>query len=281
MPVIAVLVASVALLPAPPRLDWRPVAAMGLAVGVYLTPPRPADFVSALTNDPHGVEAVASAREIPRIGEPVLMHPWGPRHTAVAFSKYVTGENADLGLVTHKADFPALIRGGKTLYTLRDTFYRFPLAWWDSVLGRAYLRGEGGGVIQIRTAPVRVGLMALPVATGISLGGQVACQRAGAISLRLIWAAEGVPPTDYSVFVHLLGPEGDSPLAQADSSAPVYGWYPTSRWEDGEQVSDEYRIGLVAGAARLRFGLYTQPTPGQFVNYPADTVPIDQIPPCE
>ncbi len=281
MPVIAVLVASIALLPAPPRLDWRPIAVMGLAVGVYLTPPRPADFVSALTKDPHGVEAVASAREIPRIGEPVLMLPWGPRHTAVAFSKYVTGENADLGLVTHKADFPALIRSGKALYTLRDTFYRFPLSWWDSVLGRAYLRGEGGGVIQIRTAPVRADSAARPVATGIRLDRQVACQRAGVISLRLLWSAEGIPPTDYSVFVHLLGPEGDSPLAQADSSAPVYGWYPTSRWGDGEQVSDDYRIGLVAGAARLRFGLYTQPTPGQFVNYPADTVPIDQIPPCE
>lgn len=281
MPVIAVLVACVALLPAPPRLDWRPLGVMILAVGVYLTPTRPAEFVSALTNDPYGEQAIAAATDIPRIGEPVLMLPWGPRHTAVAFSKYVTGQNADLGLVTHKADFPALIRQGKALYTLRDTFYRFPLEWWDSVLGRAYLRGESGGVIRILTEPVRVGLMAFPVAPEISLGGQVVCQRAGVIYLRLIWAAEGKPTANYSVFIHLLGPEGDSPLAQADSSAPVYGWYPTTHWEDGEQVSDEYQIGLVAGAARLRFGLYTQPTPGQFVNYPADTLLIDAISPCE
>lgn len=282
MPVIAVLVAALALIPPLPlRLDVRPLIGMALAVGIYITPTRPAAFVSALTGDPYGVQAIAAAREIPRTGQPVLMLAWGPRHTAVAFSKYVTGENADLELVWHKADFPALLDAGKALYTLRDTFYRFPLAWWDSVLGRAYLRVEGDGVVAILRKPIESNPGALPVAGGVTLAGEVVCQRAGQLHLRLIWVAEGVPNADYSVFVHLLGPEGDSPLAQADSSAPVFGWYPTSRWADREQVSDEYRIGLVEGAARLRFGLYRQPTPGQFENFTADTRQIAQIGPCE
>jgi hypothetical protein len=76
--------------------------------------------------------------------------------------------------------------------------------------------------------------------------------------LRLIlhWASLAPVDQDYTVFVHLVGPDGA--LAQADGP-PAGGAYPTSLWEYGEIVFDERPIptqDLPAGTYHLRLGMY-------------------------
>jgi hypothetical protein len=78
------------------------------------------------------------------------------------------------------------------------------------------------------------------------------------VTLTLYWHAVRPPADDYTVFIHLLGPEGNV-VAQADSQ-PDKGQYPTSYWDEGEQVSDTYELTLPAdlpgGDYRLQAGMY-------------------------
>jgi len=62
---------------------------------------------------------------------------------------------------------------------------------------------------------------------------------------------------DYSVFAHLLGPDGQI-LAQHDGW-PADDRYPTSAWDPGEIVTDARKLdtaGLPAGTYRLAVGMY-------------------------
>ena len=57
------------------------------------------------------------------------------------------------------------------------------------------------------------------------------------VALTLFWEPLGPIHADYTVFTHLLGPQGI--IAQADSQ-PCGGAYPTSRWTEGQIVEDRY-----------------------------------------
>jgi hypothetical protein len=63
---------------------------------------------------------------------------------------------------------------------------------------------------------------------------------------------------DYTVFVHLVGPDGRL-HGQADSW-PVQGSYPTSQWSPGKEVTDRYEVrldpGAPAGHYRIEVGWY-------------------------
>jgi 4-amino-4-deoxy-L-arabinose transferase-like glycosyltransferase len=75
--------------------------------------------------------------------------------------------------------------------------------------------------------------------------------------LILHWAALESVDQDYTVFVHLIGPDGEL-AAQADGP-PAGGDYPTSMWEFGEIIFDERLIptqDLPAGTYHLRLGMY-------------------------
>jgi hypothetical protein len=78
------------------------------------------------------------------------------------------------------------------------------------------------------------------------------------VTVTLYWRAARPPAAEYTVFVHLLGPAGNV-VAQADSQ-PHMGEYPTSYWDEGEQVSDTYEVALPAdlpsGDYRLQVGMY-------------------------
>jgi uncharacterized membrane protein len=62
------------------------------------------------------------------------------------------------------------------------------------------------------------------------------------LELILYWQALRKMETDYTVFVHVLGPDGQI-WAQRDI-APDNGAYPTSRWRAGEMVADPARVAL-------------------------------------
>ena len=81
----------------------------------------------------------------------------------------------------------------------------------------------------------------------------------GAFTLRLVWQAVNPPSADYTVFVHILNPDGTCCLWQQDV-APQQGRYPTTRWLPGEIVLDEYQIALPPetppGRYVVEIGLY-------------------------
>ncbi len=226
--------------------------------------------VYAITHDESSVRLIALAQKIPRDG--VLMLPWSTSYNALAFSKYVTGENAGLALVDHRADLRAI---SSPIYTLRDTFYRFPLEWWDAQLGRAYLASPVYSVVAIRREPQAVNDEVLKsVVDGVNLHSyRVTCD-AEAAYLEVVWSTTQPTEKAYSVFVHLSTEAAEALLPNGDVSAPLYGWYPVTRWSVRERITDQYRVPLRRDATTLDFGLYEQPTPGQFVNYPAFTVPL-------
>lgn len=84
-------------------------------------------------------------------------------------------------------------------------------------------------------------------------------------SLALVWQAIQRPKSDYTVFVHLLWPDGRcNPCTWQTDQMPQQGQYPTSRWLNDEIVIDSYQITLPAaaesGSYPLEIGLYIAET---------------------
>ena len=83
--------------------------------------------------------------------------------------------------------------------------------------------------------------------------------RAGeALRLTLHWRARARPPSDYTVFVQLLR---DGKVVAQQDNQPRAGKYPTSLWDAGETVVDDYAptvpAGTPPGEYRLVVGMYT------------------------
>lgn len=83
----------------------------------------------------------------------------------------------------------------------------------------------------------------------------------GIYTLTLVWQAALLPAADYTIFVHLLQPDGTcNPCAWQQDSMPQQGHYPTGRWQVGEVVIDSYQIVFPEtappGVYPLEVGLY-------------------------
>jgi hypothetical protein len=80
----------------------------------------------------------------------------------------------------------------------------------------------------------------------------------GSVEVRLRWQALQAMSEDYTVFVHLLGPDGQV-HGQVDSW-PVSGTHATSSWTPGEAIDDSYSVRVApdapAGEYELEIGLY-------------------------
>lgn len=79
------------------------------------------------------------------------------------------------------------------------------------------------------------------------------------LKVTLYWQALKVMDENYSVFIHLVGPDGQ-PMGQADSY-PGGGMYPTRQWMSGEIVKDVYWVPVEADveaalAVDVEVGLY-------------------------
>ncbi|NIO70616.1 MAG: hypothetical protein GTN71_16695 [Anaerolineae bacterium] len=79
-----------------------------------------------------------------------------------------------------------------------------------------------------------------------------------AFRLRLYWQAREPVGEDYTVFVHLLGEDGQ--LWGQHDGQPEGGFYPTSFWDEGEVIVDEHEIVLrpdtPPGEYQIVTGLY-------------------------
>jgi hypothetical protein len=80
--------------------------------------------------------------------------------------------------------------------------------------------------------------------------------------LQLYWTVDAPPTADWTVFTHLLQPaaDGSSTRVAGYDSQPGGGSLPTTRWQAGWQILDEYQIALpadlAAGTYMVATGLY-------------------------
>ena len=121
----------------------------------------------------------------------------------------------------------------------------------------------------------------------VTLGGEVRllgydlAREGEELRLELHWQAIQQMETDYKVFVHLFDPATETIVTQWDAM-PQGGRYPTSRWAEGEVVSDSVALSLTEappGRYRLAVGVYN---PGTVDRLPAvdaagHPVPDDRV----
>lgn len=83
------------------------------------------------------------------------------------------------------------------------------------------------------------------------------------VHLTLYWQATGSPARSYTVFTHVLGPDGS--MAGQKDSPPDDGDRPTNGWIEGEFIVDPYEIPLKLdlpdGEYLLEVGMYDPSTP--------------------
>jgi len=74
------------------------------------------------------------------------------------------------------------------------------------------------------------------------------------IDTTLYWTSDRRPTQDYTVFVHLRGPD-ETNLAQTDHQ-PLVGAWPTSVWEPGQPITDRYTLMVPEGTPPGRYTLW-------------------------
>ncbi len=85
--------------------------------------------------------------------------------------------------------------------------------------------------------------------------------------LTLVWQAMGSVTADYTVFVHVLNPDGTCCAWQLDAQ-PVQNSYPTTRWLPAEYVADKWQIAadkLPTGDYLVEIGLYDAQTGNRLI----------------
>ena len=96
------------------------------------------------------------------------------------------------------------------------------------------------------------------------------------ISLTVYWGSVAETDEDYTVFVHLIGPKG---LTTQDDARPGHDSYPTSRWQAGEVVIDDYRLAIprevLHGEYQIEIGMYTLQTGARVRMTDANGAPME------
>lgn len=258
-----------------------PAAARGLALsaatlwtswrGTSLWPE-----MSAMTgNDSNARFARSAETELVAPDGSILMAPFGGRFAALAYAKYVDHALADRRLVDHRSDFGTLAADGGRIYTSAETPYTLGLDWWRERLGPdVSVESAGPGWISIGRRETS------DATDGVSLGDGVVVAAVNvvpgadgaALTVTVQWAAEAQPGRDYSTVVFgsdqvltaITAP--DQIVAQSDSKAPVYGWYPTTLWRPGERVREDHVLAWPADRIlrTLVVGAYVQEADGSF-----------------
>ena len=93
-------------------------------------------------------------------------------------------------------------------------------------------------------APVRLGDLA-QLNAAASVDGRTLAP-GDTVDVQLEWEALKYIHTDYTAFVHVVGPDG-TPLVQGDSQ-PMHGFLPTSYWPPRQRIADAYALTLPADA---------------------------------
>ncbi len=101
------------------------------------------------------------------------------------------------------------------------------------------------------------------------------------LAFTLFWTADAPANHPWSVFAHLVGPDGQS--VGQDDQAPYNGLLPPTRWDAGIVVDDDYEITVAEDAAPGRYqlvvGMYDWRTGERLPVFTADgrALPNDQV----
>lgn len=133
------------------------------------------------------------------------------------------------------------------------------------------IRVEGEAVAQaVANFDNKILLTGVDFETGRLQPGQM-------VEVTLHWQGLRTMDTDYTVFVHLLGPDGL--LHGQVDQWPVQGTFPTSTWQPGQHVEDRYLVPLDAdappGSYQLEIGVYLLSTNTRLLVRDANGSPVD------
>ncbi len=246
-----------------------------------------------LTHDATGRQIITDAQQFLADNQfassPAFFSPWGGEFWALAYADRVTGELQNIDLLPNRANLKQAVSQHGRLYAFAQTFYERGLGWWRKRLGQVYLSSGGIKTVAISTQPL-LSDQDLPgnSRASVTMGDTPIALRDwrikpltdGRWQVTLFWQATTRPNRDYSVSVKAADRETiESPediVAQADSGAPVHGWYPTTLWSPGEIVRDDYVIAVPPGrSARMaEVSLYTQDAARNFQNFGRQTIPL-------
>jgi hypothetical protein len=103
----------------------------------------------------------------------------------------------------------------------------------------------------------------------------------GMVHVTLHWQSLAAMDRDYTVFVHLVGPDGV--IVAQDDAPPGDPFFPTSTWLPGDFVSSSHELALPAntppGDYALLVGLYHQPTAERLQAIDSSGLPLGDAPP--
>ncbi len=103
--------------------------------------------------------------------------------------------------------------------------------------------------------------------------------RGSTLVLKLYWRALLPIAEDYTVFVHLVDATGN--IIAQDDAPPQRGAYPTSFWDVGEIIADEYALALAhdiaSGNYRLLVGMYHTHTGARLTTREGDYIQLGTV----
>ncbi len=269
---VILLASGLSLLPS----RWTILAGLLLCGWSVLLATRNYPIIYQLTHDPFSINYIQQLEQLEAPKDAVVMAPWGARFFALAYAQRVEGRMTQSNIVDHRANLKELAQATTgRIYTASDTLYVFNTDWWTAHLGAPLrITSVGPNLIALTAQP----LEAAPKRV-LLIGDNLALVRwevrpltsDGQTDVILYWTTSSTPATDYSTYIHVTDLDEiaspDDLIAQNDSSAPVYGWYPTSRWQPNEVVREDHIVFLPPDRpARTIFaGMYSRDTSGNFI----------------
>ncbi|MCW1970227.1 MAG: DUF2723 domain-containing protein [Anaerolineae bacterium] len=223
--------------------------------------------VPKMVNDRQGRNLIEAIKTIPE-SNPTFVETWGGHYGVLAYAKWVSKEldNILLFKVNDQLDgLPARERLATVIYTTPPVMKRIPPGIWTrTFLLPVTLNSPVENVIAIdhrffervpnrRTQPAQFEVEVDQAKAWFTPEGDV--------RVMIDWRSTRSVNTDYRIFIYLsdnpfdVKSEGDI-LARYEQNAPVYGFYPTSRWRDDLRVRDQYRLTLPRELTRLPVHVY-------------------------
>jgi len=165
----------------------------------------------------------------------------------------IWGERPDLRVVITD-DFVELWEAGEENLYLTQNSASFVL---PELAGHPHLSSQGSHLIAVRQTPNQVvppmdERLESAVGDSLALLGYDHLPSVEGLHLAIYWQASDDIDRDYAVSVRATsGGEflfHDGQLVQQDHAHPVWGYYPTSVWAEGEVVRDDYLVPVPDGA---------------------------------
>ncbi len=250
--------------------------------------------VYTLTHDASARQIIRNAQDLiaqTPTSPLVFFAPWGGEFWSLAYARDISGElPPNFQLLPNRANLEDAIGHAGRLYVFEHTFYNWNLDWWRKKLrGEVHLSAAGDEAVVLAKQPILSaqdlpGHNPQPIAMGDSRivlrDWTLKPHSDGQWQISLYWQATARPDRDYSISLKASGRDVIAApadiVAQSDSSAPVYGWYPTTRWSPGEIVRDDYVLAIPPDqhAAMIEVALYTQDSAGQFQDFGRQVIPL-------